>query len=69
MKKIKTKKQLELDLKSIVDIKNANLKRVSDEMRTPSGMSHGEMKKILQGVKVFKSKIKVLEAKIKNEKT
>tara|TARA_R110000782_G_scaffold264948_1_gene358390 strand:- start:213 stop:422 length:210 start_codon:yes stop_codon:yes gene_type:complete len=68
MKNTKTKKELKKELDDLIEQKNNNMKRIQDEMKRSSGMSHGEMKSLLHGVKVFKTKINALEKKINDGK-
>ena len=68
MKKKKTKKDLEKEMLNLIEMKEKNQKRIKDEMMNSSRMSHGEMKKLLTGIRVFKSQINALEIKIKNDK-
>ena len=49
-------------------MKQKNLDRIKEGMSSFSRMSHGEMKKLLEGVKVFKKKIDDLDKKIGDEK-
>ncbi len=69
MKKTKTKKDFREEREKTLSLKQDNLNKINDELSNPSGMSHGEMKKLLQGVRVFKAKIKELDKKIGDEKT
>tara|TARA_B110000444_G_scaffold209582_1_gene204469 strand:- start:438 stop:647 length:210 start_codon:yes stop_codon:yes gene_type:complete len=68
MKKKKTKKDLEKEMLNLIEMKEKNQKRIKEEMMNSTRMSHGEMEKLLTGIRVFKSQIKALEIKIKNDK-
>tara|TARA_R110000772_G_scaffold74701_1_gene162647 strand:- start:3320 stop:3529 length:210 start_codon:yes stop_codon:yes gene_type:complete len=68
MKNKKTKKDLEKEMLNLIEMKEKNQKRIKDEMMNSSRMSYGEMKKLLTGIRVFKSQINALEIKIKNDK-
>ena len=52
MKNTKTKKELKKELDDLIEQKDNNMKMIQDEMKRSSGMSHGEMKSLLHGVKV-----------------
>tara|TARA_R100001460_G_scaffold28282_3_gene56697 strand:+ start:3978 stop:4187 length:210 start_codon:yes stop_codon:yes gene_type:complete len=69
MKKKKTKIDFKKEREKLLALKQDNLNKINAELSNPSGMSHGEMKKLLQGVRVFKLKIKELDKKIGDEKT
>ena len=58
----KSPQQEILELKENIE---RNQRRISDESRRPTGMSYGEMKGLINSIKIFKSKIKALEVKIK----
>ena len=68
MKKTKTKKELKEERENLMTMKQKNLDRIKEGMSSFSRMSHGEMKKLLEGVKVFKKKIDDLNRKIGDEK-
>tara|TARA_R110000751_G_scaffold165_3_gene751 strand:+ start:489 stop:698 length:210 start_codon:yes stop_codon:yes gene_type:complete len=68
MKKTKTKKDLKKERENLMTMKQKNLDRIKEGMSSSSRMSHGEMKKLLEGVKVFKKKINDLDKKIGDEK-
>ena len=68
MKKTKTKTDLKKEREKLISLRQDNLNKINAELSNPSGMSHGEMKKLLQGVRVFKAKIKELDKKIGDEK-
>ena len=53
---------------NLIEMKEKNQKRIKEEMMNSTRMSHGEMEKLLTGIRVFKSQIKALEIKIKNDK-
>ena len=68
MKKTKTKKELKEERENLMTMKQKNLDRIKEGMSSFSRMSYGEMKKLLEGVKVFKKKIDDLNRKIGDEK-
>ena len=68
MKKTKTKTDLKKEREKLISLRQDNLNKINAELSNPSGMSHGEMKKLLQGVRIFKAKIKELDKKIGDEK-
>ena len=68
MKKTKTKKDLKEERENLMTMKQKNLDRIKEGMSSSLRMSHGEMKKLLEGVKVFKKKINDLDKKIGDEK-
>lgn len=68
MKKTKTKKEMKAEKEELMKMKQDNLSKISAEMINPARMSHGEMKRLLEGVKAFKVKIKELDNKINNAK-
>lgn len=61
-----TKKDPEKEILELKENIEKNQKMISNESRNPTGMSYGEMKKLLNGIKVFKSKIKIIERNVKN---